>query len=153
MTAPPPSEAMNIILVDDDDGDAKAIRRAFAKARIANPITRFVDPVEALAFLRRETGTPPGQYILLVDINMPRMSGLEMLDALRADQRLHDAVVFMLTTSQDERDLMVAHHHNVAGYIVKQNAGADFLALLDTLDHYWRIVELPDMRRSALEVG
>ena len=143
----------DVLIAEDDPAALHLTLKALSivNSRIRPHIAR--NGAEALAFLRRETGTPPGQYIMLVDINMPRMSGLEMLGALRSDQRLHKAVVFMLTTSRDERDLMVAHHHNVAGYIARQNAGADFLALLDTLDHYWRIVELPDMRRSALEVG
>ncbi|MEI4470410.1 response regulator [Frigidibacter sp. MR17.24] len=139
---------LNLILVEDDDGDAKAIHRAFSRARIANPIVRVHDGVEALAYLRGETGTPPDSYVLLVDIKMPRMTGIELLDALRGDPALARAVVFILTTSRDERDLAAAYDHHVAGYILKQTAGTDFLDLIGTLDHYWRIVELPDMSLS-----
>ena len=142
-------EPLNIILVEDDDGDAKAIRRAFSKAKIANPITRVVDGVEALALLRGETGTPPEKYVLLIDLNMPRMNGLELLEELRRDPKLHKAVAFLLTTSRDERDKSAAYEQHVAGYIMKATVGTDFIDLIGTLDHYWRIVELPDM---SLEV-
>ncbi len=148
---PPHRSPLDIILVEDDDGDAKAIRRALEKARIANPVTRVVDGIEALALLRGESGTPPERYILLVDLNMPRMNGIEFLAALRADPDLRSTIVFLLTTSNDDRDKASAYAYNIAGYILKQNAGGDFLNLIGTLDHYWRIVELPDMplkRRS-----
>ncbi|WP_332888700.1 response regulator [Marinibacterium profundimaris] len=141
---------LNIILVEDDDGDAKAVRRAFDKVKIANPIHRLVDGVEALAFLRGETGTPPATYVILLDINMPRMNGLEMLEELRKDPKLRRAVVFILTTSNDDRDRCAAYARYVAGYILKSRAGTDFLELIETLDHYWRIVELPDMSRPAM---
>lgn len=75
---------LNIILVEDDDGDAKAIRRALKKVRIANPVIRVTDGVEALGLLRGETDRPPERYVLLVDLNMPRMNGLELVGELRA---------------------------------------------------------------------
>ncbi len=141
---------LNIILVEDDDGDAKAIRRALARAKIANPVIRLIDGVEALGLLRGETGTPPDSYILLIDLNMPRMNGIELLEEIRKDQRLKGAVAFLLTTSSDERDRAAAYAHNVAGYIQKENAGSDFVNLIGTLDHFWRIVELPDMRLDRI---
>lgn len=136
---------LNIILVEDDDGDAKAIRRALKKVRIANPVIRVTDGVEALGLLRGETDRPPERYVLLVDLNMPRMNGLELVGELRADPILKRAVVFMLTTSKDERDRMAAYDRQVAGYIHKSDVGRDFLDLISTLDSYWRIVELPNM--------
>ncbi len=154
MTVPPnPGIAndptlLNIILVEDDDGDAKAIRRAFAKARVANPILRVTDGIEALALLRGETGRPPARYVLLVDINMPRMGGIEFVAALRADPVLKQSVVFITTTSNDDRDKVQAYSHNVAGYILKNKAGADFMDLVGTLDHYWRVVELPEVHHT-----
>lgn len=136
---------LDIILVEDDDGDAKAIRRALSKVRIANPVSRVTDGVEALELLRGQSGHPPERYILLVDLNMPRMNGLELLHELRADPILKRAVVFMLTTSHDERDRMAAYDQQVAGYIQKSNVGRDFLNLISTLNNYWRIVDLPNM--------
>ncbi|QDC07893.1 response regulator [Oceanicola sp. D3] len=151
---PRPFEArhnlLNIVLVEDDDGDAKAVVRALTKSHIANPIHRLRDGIEALAFLRGEgESKPPEHYVLLLDINMPRMNGHEFLKELRADPRLHRAVVFMLSTSEDETDVFHAYDQNVAGYIIKGRAGADFLELIDTVEHFWRIVVLPDMSREA----
>ena len=74
---------------------------------------------------------------------MPRMNGLELLQELRADEELSDSVVFVLTTSKDDNDIVQAYKKHIAGYIVKANLDTDFTELLLLLDHYWRIVELP----------
>ena len=137
---------MSLLLVEDDDGDAKAVIRAFRKAKVANPVHRAVDGVEALEMLKGENGReallPP--YIILADINMPRMDGIKFVRELRADPNLKTAIVFMLTTSKSEEDKIKAYDLNVAGYIVKETAGRDFLKLVDMLGAYWRIVELPN---------
>jgi len=136
---------LNILLVEDDDGDAKAIQRVFSKARIANPIIRAMDGIEALDILRGTNGRAKiaAPYLLMVDLNMPRMNGMQLVEALREDPDLHHAIVFMLTTSKREEDKMAAYELNVTGYIVKEKAGEDFLNLLGLIDSYWRIVELP----------
>ncbi|AHD02141.1 chemotaxis protein CheY [Leisingera methylohalidivorans DSM 14336] len=134
------------MLVDDDHGDAKAVQRAFKKVKIANEITRAIDGLEALDYLRGTGGKdkihPP--YVLLVDINMPRMSGIELVQELRADPELSRSVVFFLTTSSHEQDIEAAYDLNAAGYIVKETAGRDFLELVNMVDRYWRIVEFPE---------
>ena len=138
---------INILLVEDDDGDAKAVVRAFSRAKIENRIHRVVDGVSALEFLRdaeRMKSITP--LIVLVDINMPRMSGHEMVSRIREDTALHQHVIFMLTTSKSHDDRTTAYNNNVAGYIVKERAGQDFLNLVNTLDAYWRLVELPEIR-------
>jgi CheY-like chemotaxis protein len=144
-TATVDSKPLNILLVDDDDGDAKAVQRAFQKARIANPIIRAVDGMDALDMLRGANGKarPPSSFILLVDLNMPRMNGIQLVKALREDNNLRKSIVFMLTTSKREEDKLAAYDLNVAGYIVKETAGQDFLKLVSLVDCYWRIVEMP----------
>ncbi len=136
---------LNILLVDDDDGDARAVKRAFAKARIVNPFCRAIDGIEALELLRGENGKEKAKFplLMLVDLNMPRMNGIELVAALRADPVLHKTVVFVLTTSYRDEDMNAAYGLNVAGYIVKERAGEDFLRLFYLVDSYWRIVELP----------
>jgi CheY-like chemotaxis protein len=139
------ARTVNVLLVDDDDGDAKSVQRAFRSARLVNPIVRAIDGVEALDILRGINGktklTAP--YLLLVDLNMPRMNGIELVEALRRDRELRSGIVFMLTTSSRDEDKLAAYDLNVAGYIVKQRAGQDFQRLIDMMQGYWRIVELP----------
>lgn len=137
----PPS----IILVEDDDGDAKAFMRAFAKAGVATQIIRFMDGVEALAFLRGESGTPPERYILLLDINMPRMNGFECLRELRKDPCLSPASVFVMSTSNARRDRISAYLENVAGYILKSKPGEDLMNVVELLERYLRVVQLPEI--------
>ncbi len=139
------SKPLNILLVEDDDGDARAVTRAFEKAKIANPILRAVDGVEALEVLRGTNGkeSAPSPLLLLVDLNMPRMNGIQFIKALRDDAKLHASIVFVLTTSKEDEDKVAAYSYNVAGYIFKELAGHDFLKLVELMDCYWRVVELP----------
>ncbi|MDB5522240.1 MAG: two-component system response regulator [Rhizobium sp.] len=138
-------KSLNILLVEDDDGDAKAVQRAFAKAKIANPIVRAIDGVEALEMLKGENGRTRliSPFILLIDLNMPRMNGIQLVKALRDDEDLKHSIAFMLTTSKREEDKIAAYDLNVAGYIVKETAGADFANLVALMDYYWRVVEMP----------
>jgi CheY-like chemotaxis protein len=137
--------ALSIVLIEDDDGDAKAVRRAFQKAKIANIMLRAVDGVEALDMLRGTSGKEkiPAPYILLIDLNMPRMNGIELITTLRGDGELRHSIIFVLTTSKRDEDKVAAYDLNVAGYIVKETAGRDFLNLVNLVDCYWRIVEMP----------
>ena len=139
------SRPLSVLLVEDDDGDAKAIERAFQKAKIANPIIRAVDGLEALEMLRGGNGKakPPSPYLLLVDLNMPRMNGIQLVRALREDADLKHTIAFILTTSNREEDKLAAYDLNVAGYIVKATAGYDLLHLIALIDSYWRVVEIP----------
>lgn len=139
------TEQVNVLLVEDDEIDVEAVRRAFHERRILNPITIARDGIEALEILRGENGKEPiaSPFLILLDINMPRMNGFEFLDVLRADEDLCKSVVFVLTTSTDDEDKMRAYAKHVAGYIVKSKAGAGFLDAVSMLDHYWRVVELP----------
>jgi CheY-like chemotaxis protein len=139
------SKTLNILLVEDDDGDAKALQRAFQKAKIANKIVRAADGLEALDMLKGTNGREKmlSPYILLVDLNMPRMNGIQLVQALRKENDLRHCIVFILTTSKRDQDKAAAYDLNVAGYIVKATAGQDFLNLVSLVDCYWRIVEMP----------
>jgi CheY-like chemotaxis protein len=139
------NKVLSILLVEDDDGDAKAIVRAFQKAKIANTILRAVDGVEALDMLRGTNGREkiPPPYILLVDLNLPRMNGIQLIQALREDLDLRHTISFILTTSLREDDKSASYDLNVAGYILKSTAGQDFQNLVNLIDCYSRIVEVP----------
>jgi CheY-like chemotaxis protein len=137
---------VNLLLVDDDEVDVQGLKRAFAKSRIGNPITVARDGIEALEFLRGENGRPqlPKPHLILLDLNMPRMNGLEFLEAIRADEDLKRSVVFMITTSKAEEDRARAYDQHVAGYIVKQDPGNTFMQAVALMEHYWKIVEFPE---------
>lgn len=136
------TEEVTVLLVDDDDIDRESTKRAFRKARIANPIVTAENGEEALELLRRDA-QQLRPYIILLDLNMPRMNGIEFLEHVRKDERLSDAVVFVLTTSDADRDKWAAYNNHVAGYILKTEVGDGFVKLISMLEHYWRVVELP----------
>ena len=140
-----PGNTVTILLVDDDDVAAEAVERAFHRAKIANPIVRARDGVEALAMLRDKSVPPTVSrpHLILLDLKMPRMNGLTFLQELRNDPELKQTIVFVLTTSDSEKDRYDAYKHLIAGYIVKSRAGQDFMELIQLLDHYWRVVEFP----------
>lgn len=132
---------VSVLLVEDDDIDAMGIQRAFKKLKVANPIFRARDGIEALEMLR--DGTVEQPCLILLDLNMPRMSGLEMLKEVRSDPQLTSSVVFVLTTSKDDEDKSAAYKEHIAGYIVKSSLDNGFDDFMKLLDHYWRLVEFP----------
>jgi len=133
------------LVVDDDDIDVEMVERAFRKLKIGNLIVRATDGLDALDILRGTGGRKQLKqpFIVLLDINMPRMSGLEFLEELRQDAALRRTVVFVLTTSDDEMDILRCYEKNISGYIVKARAGQSFEEALKMLDHFSRVVELP----------
>lgn len=132
---------ISLLIVEDDDIDATALRRALHKLKLLNPVYRAKDGLEAIELLRK--GEIPTPYIILLDLNMPRMNGLEFLEELRSDPSLTHAIVFVLTTSKSDEDIIAAYREHVAGYLLKQRMDNDFLQVVSLLDHYWRIIELP----------
>ena len=136
---------LNIILVEDDELDVMNVRRAFRKNNIVNPLYVAGNGVEALEMLRgqRDPAVPPERRLILLDLNMPKMGGIEFLKALRADPDLHPTTVVVLTTSDEERDKVNAYNLNVAGYILKPVTAAAFVELMATLNKYWSVNELP----------
>lgn len=137
--------AVHILLVEDDEIDAEAVQRAFRKHRIANPITVAANGLIALEILR--SGKIPRPNLILLDINMPRMNGIQFLQTIRQDENLRDLVVFVLTTSDDDRDKVATYDQNIAGYLVKSKVGDGFVNLVEMLDCYWRYVEFPPAKR------
>ena len=116
------------------------------KLKLANDVHVAVDGIEALALLRGVDGKtaiePP--FIIILDLNMPRMNGLEFLDELRRDPALSSAIVFVLTTSDATPDVTAAYAKNIAGYVVKEEAYETFRKVLDMLDCYAKLVVLPE---------
>jgi CheY-like chemotaxis protein len=135
-------KALNILLVEDDHVDVMNVRRAFEKNHIANPLHVASDGLEALSMLRQGV-VPEDRRIVLLDLNMPKMSGLEFLRELRADSTLQATPVVVLTTSNDERDKIEAYNLNVAGYLLKPVTFANFVEVMAAINKYWALVELP----------
>jgi len=138
-------DEVTILLVEDDEVDVEIIVESFRRAHIANPIVVAADGIEALERLRGTAASAPipRPNLILLDINMPRMDGHEFLAELRRDPKLHDSLVFMVTTSDAETDRYKAYTRHVAGYIVKTDAARTFLDAVAMLEHYWRVVEFP----------
>ncbi len=151
MSNKPANQVIHILLVEDDEIDAMGIQRAFRKQKIANPIHVAENGIEALNMLRSSNGhgPMPRPYLILLDLNMPQMNGIEFLEELRKDPDLNDSLVFVLTTSDDDRDKVAAYEKHVAGYMVKAKAGEDFLHLMELLDGYWRYVEFPPEKHGV----
>lgn len=131
-----------LLMVEDDDVDATALKRALHKLKILNPVYRARDGLEAMEIL--QSGEIPEPYIVLLDLNMPRMNGIEFLEELRSDPKLTHSIVFVLTTSKSDEDITAAYREHVAGYILKQRMDNDFLEVVSLLNHYWRLVEMPN---------
>ena len=133
---------LNVLLVEDDEVDVMNVQRAFKKNNITNPLYVAGNGLEALEVLRNN-GIPVGRRLILLDLNMPKMNGIEFLRELRADPELHPTPVVVLTTSNDERDRVEAYNLNVAGYILKPVTFMNFVEAMATLNKYWALVELP----------
>ena len=137
---------LNILLVEDDEVDVMTVQRAFKKGNITNPLYIAGNGLEALTMLRGEPGQPSvvpfDRRIILLDLNMPKMNGLEFLQELRADPTIRQIPVVVLTTSNEEQDRIQAYNLNVAGYILKPVTFSIFVELMITLNKYWTLCEM-----------
>jgi CheY-like chemotaxis protein len=136
---------VKIFVLEDDDADFMLIERAFRKERLVNEIVRAKDGVEALEILRGTTGRKRllRPYVVLSDINMPRMDGLSFVAEIRNDPELKNTLVFMLTTSEYDKDIRTAYGLNVAGYMLKGQAGKEFLKIVHMLEGYIQVLFHP----------
>jgi CheY-like chemotaxis protein len=132
---------VNVLLVDDDDLDVENVRRAFRKASISSPLWVASDGEEALRMLRGAE-YPSERRLLLLDLNLPRISGIELLREIRKDPKLQSLTVVVLTTSNEERDRADAYRLNVAGYLVKPVAFGSFVEVMAAMHQYFALNEL-----------
>jgi CheY-like chemotaxis protein len=134
-----------LLHVEDDDLCIMGLVRAFKMAKIPNPVSFAHDGIDALEMLRGTNGRErfPRPYLILLDLNMPRMGGVEFLKELRKDDDLKKSIVFIMTTSGADKDKVSAYNLGAAGYILKTNPANAFQEATALLDTYWRVVEFP----------
>ncbi len=142
------NDDVNILLVEDDEVDRKAVKRAFGRLDVPVNIVEAADGCHALAILRGEGGVtpPPRPYVILLDINLPKMDGIEMLAELRSERystAVRNSIVFMLTTSEANQDRDRAYAHHVAGYLVKSELRGGLAAIAEMIKAYRQVVLLP----------
>jgi len=136
---------INILLVEDDEVDVMNVKRAFQKNNLSNPLYHAGNGIEALSLLRGDAGQAPIPIprIILLDLNMPRMGGIEFLHELRKDDILKNISVFIMTTSNEDKDKVDAYNLNVAGYILKPLSMENFVSAVSILKNYWTLCEYP----------
>ncbi|HEY9727634.1 MAG TPA: response regulator [Chroococcales cyanobacterium] len=137
---------LSFLLIDDDEVDVMTVKRAFKKNNITSPLYTASNGIEALAMLRGKDMPkllPGHRRLILLDLNMPKMGGIEFLRELRADPELRALPVIVLTTSNEDKDKVEAYNLNVAGYIIKPVTFSKFVEAVATLNKYWTLNEMP----------
>jgi CheY-like chemotaxis protein len=130
-----------ILLVEDDNVDATTVRRALKDLNVPNGIIHQLDGEDALEYLRSSDNKRP--CVILLDLNMPRMNGIDFLKIIKNDDELKQIPVIVMTASKDERDKMDSFEFSVAGYIIKSPDYKKFTESLKILNLYWTLSELP----------
>jgi CheY-like chemotaxis protein len=137
----------HILLVEDEPADAHLVRVSLKESRIVNKLHHVLDGVEALEFLRRSVDRSreaPTPDLILLDLNMPRMNGRELLAELKQDESLKKIPVVILTTSDVERDVVATYQLGASGYVVKPMDMDQFITVIRGLEEYWfALVRLP----------
>ncbi len=131
-----------ILLVEDDQVDAMTVKRALKEIRVTNRLDIVGNGEEALSFLRNPENEKPG--IILLDLNMPKMNGIEFLKIAKKDKTLKRIPVVVLTTSKEEQDKVNSFDFGVAGYMIKPVDYTKFVEVVRTINLYWTLSELPD---------
>ena len=130
-----------ILLVEDDTVDARTVKRALDDLGATTPLIHLTNGEEALRYLRNDQNERP--CIILLDLNMPRMNGIEFLRAIKDEENLKTIPVIVLTTSREGRDVLDTFDLNVAGYVVKPVDYKRFVDTIRTIDRYWSLSQLP----------
>lgn len=137
---------LNVLVVDDDELTAEIVSRSLRKTGIEFHVIGAADGQEGLDIMRgRSPKVIEHPYITLLDLNMPRMNGFEFLQAVRADDKLSSAVIFVLSTSDSDSDLVRAYRDQIAGYLLKSAVGPQMSRLTTLLGDYAHSVRLPPL--------
>jgi len=143
-------EPVKILLVEDDDGHARLIERNLRKVNLVNPIERVRDGMEALEYLHNEGAFEDRRRftrprLVLLDINMPRMDGIEVLERIKADQRLRCLPVIMLTSTDNQAEIDRCYAAGASGYVAKPINIVSLGEKLQRLGMFLEIFELPEV--------
>ena len=131
-----------ILLVEDDSVDAMTVKRALKDLKVKNELVHTLNGEEALNYLQGVNGNRP--CVILLDLNMPKMNGIEFLKIAKADDTMKMIPVIVLTTSREEQDKVESFGLSAAGYIVKPTDYKKFVDTIKTIDLYWTLSELPN---------
>ena len=131
----------SILLVEDDQVDVMTVKRALKEIHVTNPVVNLENGEEALKYLRDPKSEKP--CIILLDLNMPIMNGIEFLQIAKQDAQLRRIPVVVLTTSEEQQDKVNSFDLGVAGYMAKPVDYRQFVEVMRTIDAYWTISELP----------
>ena len=142
---------LRILHIDDDEVDRRKVERALSKMDVKLPLHSVQDGQEALELLKGEEGESilNNPLLILLDLNMPRVSGIEFLERIRKEPGLKRAVILVFTTSNDESDKIRAYEHNVAGYMLKTENPAQFKETMRIIKDYISSVQFPSLVSSA----
>jgi len=130
-----------ILLVEDDRVDVMMVQRALKDINVTNPLEIAGNGEEALAYLKNPTNRKP--CVVLLDLNMPRMNGVEFLKIVKNDEQLRRIPVVVLTSSREEQDKVDSFDLGIAGYMIKPTDFRQFIEVAKTIDLYWTLSELP----------
>ena len=136
-----------VLLVEDDEVDALAVKRAFKDLHVTNPVAHIGDGEQALAYLRDSTNPKP--CIILLDLNMPKMGGIEFLGEIKQDDQLREIPTVVFTTSGEEFDVVKSYELSAGGYMIKPVDYKKFVEVIRTVDLYWTISELPCQKNGG----
>ncbi|MCJ7728582.1 MAG: response regulator [Sedimentisphaerales bacterium] len=136
-----------IMLVEDDTVDAMTVKRALKDLKVLNPLIRTGNGEEALVYLRDDNNVKP--CVILLDLNMPKMNGIEFLRVAKADEKLRRIPAIILTTSKDDQDRIQTFQLNVAGFIVKPVDYKKFVDAVRIINLYWTLSELPNSEQES----
>lgn len=131
-----------ILLVEDDQVDAMTVSRALKDIKAVHPLVHKNNGLDALNYLKENPSQVPG--IILLDLNMPKMNGLEFLQQIKTDNKLKRIPVVVLTTSNDQRDKVESFNLGIAGYMLKPVGYTEFLTMMYEINTYWSKSELAD---------
>jgi len=142
-------DSIGVLLVEDDDVDSENVVRAFKRNKISNPLYITENGEDALAYLRHEgkysdPKQSPRPGIILLDINMPVMNGIEFLEVVKSDDDLKRIPVVVMTSSQEESDRIKSYNLSVAGYIIKPVGFENLVETIKNISIYWSMSELSD---------